>query len=172
MGRENGSDVEGSGSASKSVAQDNPGVVAPPPVIQFGSILLGVIAHRLWPVPIPFAGEVAWVVVPFFMCTSGTIAALSFRQFVKHKTSVRPDRPASSLIRRGPFGYSRNPLYVAIASLHVGIAFWVNSLWILLMLIPALLIMSRGVITREERYLERKFGQEYLDYKASVRRWL
>lgn len=172
MGDQIVSVIKGSAPASKPDPHDNPGVVAPPPVIQFGSILLGVTAHRLWPEPIPFAGEVAWVVIPFFMGLSCAIIALSFRQFAKHKTSVRPDRPASSLIREGPFRYSRNPLYVAVASLHVGIAFWVDSLWILLMLIPALLIMSRGVIAREERYLERKFGQEYLDYKASVRRWL
>ena len=107
-----------------------------------------------------------------FMVSAVAIIALSFREFAKAKTSVRPDRGADALIRTGPFRYSRNPLYVAVSFLIVGIAVWVNSLWVLVMLIPLFFVMSRAVIAREERYLERKFGQVYVDYKQSVRRWL
>ncbi len=143
-----------------------------PAAIQLSSVLAGVMLHSLWPAEIPLAAKLAWIAVPLFMGVAVAIVALSFREFAKAKTSLRPDRGAHALIRTGPFRYSRNPLYVAVILLIVGIGVWVNSLWILVMLIPLFLVMSRAVIAREESYLEHKFGQEYLEYRASVRRWL
>jgi protein-S-isoprenylcysteine O-methyltransferase Ste14 len=75
-------------------------------------------------------------------------------------------------VRTGPFRYSRNPIYLAFSLLHLGIAIWLNSLWLLATLVVAVALMDFVVIRKEERYLERRFGAEYLDYKASVRRWL
>jgi protein-S-isoprenylcysteine O-methyltransferase Ste14 len=143
-----------------------------PAAIQLSSVLAGLMLHSLWPAEIPLAAKLAWIAVPMFMGGAAAIIALSFREFAKAKTSARPDRGAHALIRTGPFQYSRNPLYVAVILLIVGIGVWVNSLWILVMLIPLFLVMSRAVIAREESYLEHKFGQEYLEYRASVRRWL
>ena len=143
-----------------------------PAAIQLSSVLAGLMLHSLWPAEIPLAAKLAWIAVPMFMGGATAIIALSFREFAKAKTSVRSDRGAHALIRTGPFQYSRNPLYVAVILLIVGIGVWVNSLWILVMLIPLFLVMSRAVIAREESYLEHKFGQEYLEYRASVRRWL
>ena len=101
-----------------------------------------------------------------------SIVALGYREFFKAKTTLRPDRGANALIRSGPFAYSRNPLYLAVMIVILGVGVWVNSLWILGMLIPLFFVMSRAVIAPEEAYLESRFGQEYLDYKKSVRRWL
>ena len=143
-----------------------------PAAIQLSSVLAGLMLHALWPAEIPLAAELAWIAVPMFMGGAVAIIALSYREFAKAKTSVRPDRGAHALIRTGPFRYSRNPLYVAVSLLIVGIGIWVNSLWVLVMLIPMIVVMSRAVIAREERYLEHKFGQEYLDYRASVRHWI
>ena len=143
-----------------------------PAAIQLSSVLLGLILHSLWPAEIPLVAKVAWITVPVFMGLACAIIALSYREFAKARTSLRPDRGANALIRTGPFRYSRNPLYLAVCLLIVGIGVWVNSLWILVMLIPLFLVMSRAVIAREERFLEHKFGQEYLDYRVSVRRWL
>ncbi len=154
------------------VTQDDPGMAAwRPAAIQLSSVLAGLMLHSMWPAEIPMAANLAWIAVPMLMGTAVAIFALSFREFAKAKTSIRPDRGACALIRTGPFRYSRNPLYVAISLLIVGIGVWVNSLWVLVVPIPLLLVMSRAVIAREERYLEHKFGQEYLDYRASVRRW-
>jgi len=72
----------------------------------------------------------------------------------------------------GPFRYSRNPSYLALAKIYTGIASVRNSLWAMLLLAPAVRVMQREVIGREERYLERTFGEEYLAYKAQVRRWV
>ncbi len=160
-------------SNSAAGTQDNPGMAAWwPAAIQLSSVLAGLILHSVWPAEIPLAAGLAWIAVPMCMGLGFAILALSFREFARARTSVRPDRGAHALIRTGPFRYSRNPLYLAVNLLIVGIGAWVNSLWILVMLIPLFLVMSRAVIAREERYLEHKFGQVYLDYKGSVRRWL
>ncbi|MFI5210728.1 MAG: methyltransferase family protein, partial [Gemmatimonadales bacterium] len=68
--------------------------------------------------------------------------------------------------------FSRNPMYVGMTLLYLGIALWANSLWPLLLLPAVLVVMRRGVIAREEAYLERRFGDEYRSYRARVRRWL
>ena len=72
----------------------------------------------------------------------------------------------------GPFQFSRNPLYVSLTLFYIGIAIAAQSLWALALLIVVLTLMQRGVIEREERYLEHKFGAEYVRYKERVRRWI
>lgn len=93
-------------------------------------------------------------------------------QFWRKHTSVLPYRPTTALIESGPFRISRNPIYVADTLCYVGVAVLLNAAWPLLLLPLVLLVMNRGVILREERYLERKFGDEYNAYKLRVRRWL
>lgn len=87
-------------------------------------------------------------------------------------TNISPSRPATALVVGGPFRFSRNPLYVALTSLFLGLTLIFNTAWGLLLSIPVLIVMHYGVILREERYLEAKFGESYRDYRASVRRWL
>jgi protein-S-isoprenylcysteine O-methyltransferase Ste14 len=87
-------------------------------------------------------------------------------------TTIRIDKPVSSLIQDGPFRYSRNPGYLALTMLYAGIAVRRNSLWAILLLPLVLIVIQREVIEREERYLERTFGEEYPAYKARVRRWV
>ena len=87
-------------------------------------------------------------------------------------TTIRTDKPVSSLIQDGPFRYSRNPGYVALTMLYAGIAVRRNALWAILLLPVVVYVIQREVIVREERYLERTFGEEYLNYKARVRRWV
>lgn len=165
--------MENGRSNSDSGMQENPGIAAwRPAAIQLSSVLTGLMLHSLWPREIPLAAGLAWIAVPMFMGLGFTIIALSFREFARARTSIRPDRGADALIRTGPFRWSRNPLYLAVSLLIAGIGVWVNSLWVLVMLLPLVLVMSRAVIAREERYLEHKFGQVYIDYKQSVRRWL
>jgi protein-S-isoprenylcysteine O-methyltransferase Ste14 len=87
-------------------------------------------------------------------------------------TPVSPEKPVSSLVTTGPFRYTRNPGYLSMAVIYTGIASLANALWAILFLPAALAVIRRGVIEREERYLERKFGEEYLRYKAQARRWI
>ena len=94
------------------------------------------------------------------------------RTFRAAATPVPGNRPTTTIVRTGPYRFSRNPIYLAFSALQVGIALCVGSLWLLITLVPALALMSFWVIPREERYLEARFSSEYLSYKSSVRRWL
>jgi protein-S-isoprenylcysteine O-methyltransferase Ste14 len=81
-------------------------------------------------------------------------------------------KPTTVLVTEGPFRYSRNPIYLALTLLYLGVAFLVNAWWILLLVVPVLLVIRYGVIAREEVYLARKFGDAYRQYTTQVRRWL
>jgi protein-S-isoprenylcysteine O-methyltransferase Ste14 len=94
------------------------------------------------------------------------------RTFRKADTPVPGNRPTTTIVRSGPYRFSRNPIYLAFTIFQVGVALWVNSLALLLAVLPALALMVWVVIPREERYLEARFPAEYRRYKHAVRRWL
>jgi protein-S-isoprenylcysteine O-methyltransferase Ste14 len=102
---------------------------------------------------------------------SALLARSSEAAMKRAGTNIRPDEPALTLVRDGPFRRTRNPLYVATSGLYLGITLLVNGLWPLVVLAPALAILEWGVIRREERYLESKFGDAYRTYRSRVRRW-
>jgi protein-S-isoprenylcysteine O-methyltransferase Ste14 len=87
-------------------------------------------------------------------------------------TPIPGNHPTTTIVRSGPYHFSRNPIYLAFSLLQLGLSLWLNSLALLITLIPAVALMCLVVIPREERYLEARFPSEYLPYKASVRRWL
>jgi len=87
-------------------------------------------------------------------------------------TPVPARKPTTVIVRTGPYRFSRNPIYLAFSLLQLSIAIWANSLWLLATLVGAVAVIHWVVIRREEAYLERRFGAQYSDYKASVRRWL
>jgi len=94
------------------------------------------------------------------------------RTIEKAGTPIRTDRPVPRLVTDGPFRYTRNPGYLGLAMFYAGIAVLRNALWAILLLPVVVYVIQREVIGREERYLERTFGEEYLVYKARVRRWV
>jgi protein-S-isoprenylcysteine O-methyltransferase Ste14 len=87
-------------------------------------------------------------------------------------TNVNPLRPTTAIVTGGPFRFSRNPLYLALTSLYLGLTLALNTWWGIVVLIPLLIIMHRGVVLREERYLEQKFGETYRQYRSTARRYL
>ena len=87
-------------------------------------------------------------------------------------TNVRPDQPSLAIVTDGPFRFSRNPMYLATTGLYLGITLLVNTPWPLILLSPMLLVLHWGVVRREERYLEAKFGEPYRAYKSRVGRWV
>ena len=97
---------------------------------------------------------------------------LARREFAHYGQSTEPGHPTSKIVMTGVFSISRNPLYLGIVSTLSGIALALNFLWILVLLIAAILLCQYILIAPEERYLQNKFGKEYLEYAASVRRWL
>ena len=99
-----------------------------------------------------------------------TLSAVGF--FRRARTSLVPIRPSTTLVSTGPYRFTRNPMYLGLAVVYVGIACWLGTLWPLLLLPVVLVLVGSLVIAREERYLEAKFGEEYRAYRARVRRWL
>jgi len=100
------------------------------------------------------------------------ILVATFLQFRRRRTTILPYRPTTAIVDSWPYSFTRNPMYLAMALVYIGIALFFNSLWPFLLLPLVLLVMHRGVIEREERYLEQKFGSDYVDYRSRVPRWL
>ena len=160
-----------SGTDNIQAARDNPGVVTRPPLIYLCSIFIGLALQFVWPLKV-LPAPLEAMLGGSLMLVAIVLFTLSVRQFVAAGTAVQTHRPTTTILRTGPYRFSRNPIYVSFTLLYIGIAVWVNSAWLLGMLIPTLIVISYGVIAREERYLAQKFGEEYLRYKASARRWL
>ncbi len=151
-------------------AKDAPGVVAPPPLIYAAGLLLGLALDSIFPIAV--LPDTAQFVAGFVLIGAGMLIAASvLRRFKRAGTNIDVHKPTTAIVIEGPFRYSRNPAYVALSLLYAGIGIAADSLWVLGLLIPVLIIMRYGVIQREERYLERKFGEDYLRYKRAVRRW-
>ena len=87
-------------------------------------------------------------------------------------TNIDPSLPTTAIVQSSPFGYSRNPLYCALTLLYLGLTLAFNTWWGIVVLVPLLIVMHRGVVLREERYLEQKFGETYRQYRSKVRRYL
>ena len=94
------------------------------------------------------------------------------REFGNFQTPVPRTHPTTTVVGIGPYRFTRKPIYVAFTLSQTRIAVWSNIVWLLVTLVPTVLLIRYGVIAREERYMARKFGEPYLRYKASVRRWL
>ena len=142
-----------------------------PPFVYLGAIALGVLLHLAWPVrlvsralSVPLGGTAVVVAVALFY--------YAVRTFRIAGTPVPGNLPTTTIVRTGPYRWSRNPIYLSFSLLQLGVALWVNSLWLLVTLIPVVTLMSFVVIPREEYYLETRFPSDYLPYKAAVRRWL
>jgi protein-S-isoprenylcysteine O-methyltransferase Ste14 len=88
------------------------------------------------------------------------------------KTDPRPDKPAAALVERGPFRFSRNPIYLGFVLAAAGLALRSGDLWPWLATAASFLLLDRYVVAREERYLRARFGAAYEGYAARVRRWL
>ena len=150
---------------------DNPGVVAPPPLIFAGGLGAGLLVNRLRRTPsLPraLAKVFGWPLVVF-----GLLLGLwGFLEMRRAGTNVDPYHPTTAIVEAGPYRYTRNPLYVGMALIYSGVAARANVLPAALLLPAVLHLVDRGVVRREERYLEGKFGEEYLRYKGRVRRWI
>ncbi len=151
--------------------QDHAGVRIPPPLCFFGFLVAGILLNSDWT-----EGQLADI---YLTIIGGLIAVISLIYLIisalKHKaagSNVEPWKPTTTIITDGVYKYSRNPIYVAMAVVYAGVAIAAGS-WLALLFLPLCLLFIRYyVIAREEAYLEEKFGKEYLDYKARVRRWL
>ena len=151
--------------------RDAPGVIAPPPLIYLAGLGIGFGLDALLPsASLPDALGTA---LGCLLLAAGLVLAGSFvSAFRRAHTPVDPGKATTAIVTTGPYRLSRNPGYLAMALAYAGIAVLTETLWAFVALLPTLILIDRGVIKREERYLERKFGEDYLRYKARTRRWL
>ncbi len=151
---------------------DNAGVIAPPPLIFAVLLIAGLLLHWALPVRImPHSWAARLIIGILLLIIPGIMGVLSFQIMRQSKTAINPRKQTTTIITKGPFSFTRNPLYVSLLLFYGGIAILVNALWSILLLPVMLIIFDRGVVIREEEYLEQKFGNEYLQYKKRVRRW-
>jgi protein-S-isoprenylcysteine O-methyltransferase Ste14 len=150
---------------------DTAGVIAPPPLVFLAGLAAGFGLDAALP-SASLPGAVRWP-VGIVLALAGLALMSSFlAAFRSRQTAVRPDRPTTAIVSEGPYRATRNPAYLGMALLYAGIAVMTSALWAFATLVPTLIVIDRAVIAREERYLERKFGEDYLRYKRGVRRWL
>ncbi len=153
---------------------DNPGVIAPPPLIALATVLVGLAIDWLFPVYVLTVLFTFWprVVIGVLLVAAGAALAIAGeRTFHATGTNVPPWKPALNLATTGVYTWMRNPMYVGTGLIVAGLAIALASDWTLVLLIPAALVLHFGVVRREERYLEEKFGDAYRRYKASVPRY-
>lgn len=151
--------------------KDNPGVIAPPPLIFIGGLIFGGFVSWFYPIQM-LNGGLAVVLGNLLFWIGIAIIAIVFMQMRRAKTNIEPWKPTTKILDTGFYGYSRNPIYLGMILLYLAVSCFANYVWFLLFLPICLLIIHFGVILREEKYLESKFGDEYLDYKKRVRRWI
>jgi protein-S-isoprenylcysteine O-methyltransferase Ste14 len=146
---------------SKDIA--NLGLVRPP-LVYLASLVIGSALQLALPVAVDLGAPIVVAAVALFLYSAAKFRAAG--------TPVPARQPTTALVRTGPYRFTRNPIYLAFSLFQLGIAMMADSVWLLATLAGAVALMHTVVIRREEEYLERKFGAEYRDYKASVPRWL
>jgi protein-S-isoprenylcysteine O-methyltransferase Ste14 len=160
--------------APRATEEGTAGVIARPPLLILGALVLGAVADRVLPLPYPAPGPglVHGVAGGVLAVIGVALAAAAIRGFVRAKTPVPTTEPTRALVTTGIHGRTRNPIYLGLLLAYFGIGIAARSPWILLLAVPLAVTIRYGVVAREEAYLERRFGDAYRHYKARVRRWL
>jgi protein-S-isoprenylcysteine O-methyltransferase Ste14 len=167
------SDSGEASAAGGSGARDVAGVIALPPFIFLGFLVAATVLEAIAPLPLLGTHAIARYVVGAVLSLGGFVMiGLGTRRFVAAGTNIPPNLPTTALVVEGIYGRTRNPLYLGATLVYLGLSVAAGSLWALVLLVPLLWVINVGVIAREERYLDRKFGDAYRAYKARVRRWV
>lgn len=147
----------------------NQGIIRPP-LVYLCSIAGGLIVDFFSPIALREPSmNMGFAVATLLGAT--TLFLLAVRSLRAAGTPVPGSKPTTAIVRAGPYRFSRNPIYLAFSLFQLGLALWINSLWMLIALFASIAVMSLVVIPREERYLASRFPSEYAAYKTAVRRW-
>lgn len=142
----------------------------PPPLVYFGLLVVGIVIGNFIPIPVPSSVLALIFGIPLAL-VGVYLLVNSLRAFARADTP--PDfRPVKAVVTGGPYRYTRNPIYISFSLIYAGVGVAFESLVALLLLSAAIVLIDRVIIPREEKYLEQRFGEEYLRYKAKVRRWI
>lgn len=149
---------------------DHPGVVGRPPLLYAGTFVVALILQWLRPLPILRQMLGLGLGISLFVLGAAFIT-WGRRTMQGAGTNIDPTQPTTALALGGPFVFTRNPLYVGLTVLYLGLTLAANTWWGVIVLAPLLIVMHFGVVLREERYLSRKFGSAYAEYRGRVRRY-
>lgn len=154
--------------------KDYADVAVKPAVLFLGALAAGFLLTRYAPIGPGFASasKFALKMGSAFVVVGVTLALFPVRRLIRAGTSVMPGEPATVLVRDGAYAVTRNPMYIGFILFCFGLSIALTSVWLLLLLIPVVMILHRGVVLREEAYLEWKFGDDYRRYADRVPRWL
>ncbi len=147
---------------------DSPGVYFPPPFIYVLFFLTGFLTRRWLPMAIPFPRAAGTAVIAL----GAALAGWGIVTMWLARTGIVPHKPATMLVDAGPFRWSRNPLYISLTLVYIGVALWTGAMTALVLLPLVIVVVHFAVIRREEAYLARRFGDDYEDYRRRVRRWI
>jgi len=150
---------------------DHPDVRVPPPLLYLSVLGIALLLQDVAPLPL-IPSNAAHPLALACLAGWAVLAIWGMSRFRVARTSMIPVRPATALITEGPFRFTRNPLYLSLALLYLGIALWLGVLWPIVLLPALMLLVQQLVVLREEAYLESKFGDAYRTYRNRVRRWL
>jgi protein-S-isoprenylcysteine O-methyltransferase Ste14 len=150
---------------------DHPQVVAVPPVIYAGAFGLGLILEGIARTDVP-GSTLRFGLGGLLLVVGLGLMGSALRAFRAAGTHVEPYLPATALVTTGPYRITRNPIYIGMTSAYLGAGLLSDSLWTLLLAIPVLALIHFGVVLREEAYLTTKFGDRYVEYVRTVRRWV
>lgn len=153
--------------------RDTPGVIVFPPLILLAVLVVGLLLDYLVPLNVIDAlPRVLRLVVGLLLFLFGASFPVRVRRaFEAAGTNIRPDQPTNAIVTTGLFAHARNPVYLGGLIAILGLALMLGSDWMVILIAPAVLVLHYGVVLREERYLEAKFGAPYLAYKQSVPRY-
>lgn len=152
--------------------EDSAKVTFPPPFIYLGVLVLGLLADWLLGLSLPLEQPVRFAALGMLAVLGLAIGLPAQARFSRAGTDVKPWKTTSAIVREGVFRFTRNPMYLGMALLYLGLALGFASVAALVLFPVLVAVIQTGVIAREERYLEAKFGDDYRSYKAAVRRWI
>jgi protein-S-isoprenylcysteine O-methyltransferase Ste14 len=157
--------------SSVSGAPDHADVRVPPPLVYLAVFLVALGIQRVIPIP-AIPKMIGFAAGSIIIAAGISFAAWSVGLFRRARTSLIPIKPTTALVINGPYCFTRNPMYLSLMSVYVGAALMMRTLWGLLLLPLVFVAVQYLVIRKEEQYLQQKFGEAFLSYKASVRRWI
>lgn len=150
---------------------DHPQIKIDAPVLLVIVVVITIALQRL--VPLPFFPSLPSRLVGALLIVGGlSLGMPAFRGMLKAKTSPNPHRPTNALVFDGTYRITRNPMYLSMLVIYAGISIFIQNPWFVLFLPILAWVFTTWVIIPEEQYLERKFGDEYLNFKSRVRRWI
>ncbi len=153
--------------------KDSPGIIVPPPLFFVAVFFLSFLLQRLFPIQLSFFQTLTAHILSAVICTGGLCFIVpALGQFIRTKNTVITIKSASSLQTSGVYSITRNPMYLGSSMAYLGLAFIFGNWWTVVLLPILILLVTRLIILREEKYLMRSFGNSYADYKEKVRRWI